>query len=312
MAAYDAWKTVAKSPLVTGRFLWNNNFSITNGLLSKAHLEVTDQNDDTYTFDFSIAYTYQTGDNMAKANVKLWYTDGKLPQINLGFDAQIYRNYSDDGGVSYMKGLKGETRENFIKGGSKVWQYEMRPFLTSDFNEDGVINTFTTLYIAGNNPKEKLKGKKTTIAGLIKGLCFNDELSDVKIRCDGRDFPCHKLILSARSDVFKAMFLSDLKVMENNDNILEIPNISADIMQTFLEFLYQDEIAPEDITCDLLIAADQYNLKSLVDIGLKYLENNINPTNVMEIAATAYLLNQDELIQSASKFIFNNKGKDKF
>ena len=36
---------------------------------------------------------------------------------------------------------------------------------------------------------------------------FNSgDFSDVTLMCGERNFPCHKIILSARSDVFKAMF----------------------------------------------------------------------------------------------------------
>ena len=41
---------------------------------------------------------------------------------------------------------------------------------------------------------------------LIEDLCFNDEMSDCRIICEDQIFPCHKFILSVRSDVFKTMF----------------------------------------------------------------------------------------------------------
>ena len=41
---------------------------------------------------------------------------------------------------------------------------------------------------------------------VIEDLCFNDEMSDCRIICEDQIFPCHKFILSVRSDVFKTMF----------------------------------------------------------------------------------------------------------
>ena len=40
----------------------------------------------------------------------------------------------------------------------------------------------------------------------MEDLCFNDEMSDCRIICEDQIFPCHKFILSVRSDVFKTMF----------------------------------------------------------------------------------------------------------
>ena len=44
------------------------------------------------------------------------------------------------------------------------------------------------------------------LAHLMEDLCFNDEMSDCRIICEDQIFPCHKFILSVRSDVFKTMF----------------------------------------------------------------------------------------------------------
>ena len=55
---------------------------------------------------------------------------------------------------------------------------------------------------------------------MIKDLCFNDDLSDCKIICEEQSFPCHKFILSLRSDVFKTMFQNmDL----NEGNVFKDP-----------------------------------------------------------------------------------------
>ena len=133
------------------------------------------------------------------------------------------------------------------------------------------------------------------------------ESSDITIRCDNQTFPCHKLILSSRSDVFKTMFtMHDSK--EEQNGIIEIEDISAKTMKTFLKFMYKDDLEIEEIDCNLLIAAEKYNFKRLFNICLKQIEKMINAKTVMEITIAAYLVDNKELLLKASEFIFKNRG----
>eukprot|EP00093_Oithona_nana_P014577 14577.XXX_910259_910522_1 [CDS] Oithona nana genome sequencing. len=79
-------------------------------------------------------------------------------------------------------------------------------------------------------------------------------------------------------------------------------------MSLFIKFLYTDQIKSEDIDANLLIAADKYDLKRLVNICLKHLGSIIDVKNVMEITFTAYLIDNEQLLKKASKFISNNIG----
>ena len=143
----------------------------------------------------------------------------------------------------------------------------------------------------------------------VQSLFQNSDLSDLKIICEGKEFPCHKLLLALRSSVFKRMFSSDLKLSEaEDDSVLKIDDISPDVMEVFLKFLYTDELKREDINASLLMAANKYDLKRLVNLCVKHFEANINTENVMEIAVAAYLVENDQLLQKASKFIIDNVG----
>ena len=169
------------------------------------------------------------------------------------------------------------------------------------------------LFVSLDYAKPKLTDTtESTLEKSMQKLFLNDdELSDMKIVCDGKEFPTHKLILSARSDVFKAMFTSNLKINEETESFLQIPDVSAETMETFLKFIYKDVVNVEDIDQNLLIAADKYNIKRLVNICIKHFENTIDTKNVMEITFVAYLINNDTLLEKASKFMIENHGKIK-
>jgi hypothetical protein len=76
---------------------------------------------------------------------------------------------------------------------------------------------------------------------LSEKMYLNDEFSNVKILCDDKTFPCHKVILSNQSEVFKSM-LSDGcgSMIEASTGEIKIKDISADTMESLLYFLYFD------------------------------------------------------------------------
>ena len=142
-----------------------------------------------------------------------------------------------------------------------------------------------------------------TLQQKFENNLFQDHLSDLKIVCEDKEFPVHKFILSVRSDVFKTMFSTF------NEDKLKIEDTNPKTMETFLRFLYTDSFkCCTDLDCNLLMLADKYNVKELVQNCVQALENHMTCENVLEIAYSAYLINDQKLIAKASEFILNNRG----
>ena len=55
--------------------------------------------------------------------------------------------------------------------------------------------------------------------------------------------------------------------------------------------------------------ANKYCIKSLVKVIANYLGNNINMENVYPVIRAAYLMDNDDLLMEASKFIGKNQGQ---
>lgn len=155
-----------------------------------------------------------------------------------------------------------------------------------------------------------LRDEEPTLEKLVKDLCLNQDKSDFKIICENEELPCHKFVLSARSDVFQAMF-EGCESIEKIQGFAKIDDIAIGTMKTFLTFMYQDIVKTSDIDANLLIAADKYNVKRLFNICLHHLDKTIDVENVMSIMIAAYLVNNDALLAKASNFAFNNRGKIK-
>ena len=265
---------------------------------------------------FFVGFKYRNGILNLEKNLKL---DFKLSLSKQNIDGEftyVFRNYeASKVGCIYDPHDKSNYSPFWKQSISKdKMMYCRFPYIDgthkltgADFERNAKVKV--ELFLSIDYAKPKLTDTtEPTLEEMMQKLCFKDDLSDIKIICDGQEFPCHKLILSARSDVFKTMFASPLKMNEKEESILEIPDISAETMKTFLQFIYKDDIEADDIDQDLLIAADKYNIKRLVNICVNYFESIIDAENVMAITFTAYLINNDSLLEKTSAYCHKSNG----
>ena len=145
---------------------------------------------------------------------------------------------------------------------------------------------------------------------LAKKLYADKELVDLKILCDGKTFECHKVVLSCQSEVFKTM-IKNKDLTETKTGIMKIEerDISYDNMGQLLYYLYHEKI--KDISMinpDILVAADKYIVKGLLDECSKYFEANLSLQNALDVLVTAEFTNQKNLFEAASRFVGKNIG----
>src|SRR5699024_2919683 len=76
----------------------------------------------------------------------------------------------------------------------------------------------------------------------LASIRLNGCFSDVTIcaTLDGKEFPAHKVILASRSSVFAAMF-SHEELEENKNKRVDIPEVSGQVLEAFLEYIYSGE-----------------------------------------------------------------------
>ena len=82
-------------------------------------------------------------------------------------------------------------------------------------NVSNILRLFTTHSFTNSNFKGKKKPRldfspppehNVKLGDQLSEAFSGGQFSDVTLVCEEKMFPCHKVILSARSDVFKAMF----------------------------------------------------------------------------------------------------------
>jgi speckle-type POZ protein len=142
-------------------------------------------------------------------------------------------------------------------------------------------------------------GLSTHLDGLFNSMQF----SDVILNISGREFPAHKNILAARSEVFAAMFQNPTK--EKLTNQIEIEDIEPEVFQELLRFIYTGRVQfdkLELIAAGLFIAADKYLLDELKMKCENYMLHHMSPNNCVVLLLHGDLLNPAEPLKEAAKF----------
>lgn len=129
------------------------------------------------------------------------------------------------------------------------------------------------------------------------------KFSDVTFNIRGSKFKAHKAILSARSQVFAAMF--DHETLENLRHQVNIQDIDPEVFQEMLRFVYIGRVAQikmKTLSTRLLVAAGKYLLGSLLTACEKYLVNEISAENCIEFLLLADGHSADYLKRNALDF----------
>ena len=110
---------------------------------------------------------------------------------------------------------------------------------------------------------ESLPVSKHTLKDDMASLMQDGASSDVTLVAGRKELKAHKLILSARSPVFARMFQHNTR--ESITNTVTITDITAEVLEAMLQFIYTDDCAilqksadsSDDVIRELLIAADK-------------------------------------------------------
>ena len=133
--------------------------------------------------------------------------------------------------------------------------------------------------------------------------------SDVQFLVQGVTIPSHTLILQGGSPVFAAMFEHDMT--ESSSRIVVVNDIEPTVFRQLLRFLYTGD-APEmeddeNMTEQLFIAADKYQVDTLKDWCDSLLSKQINEENAVRLLVLAHLHFALWLQEDCIDFIVNKK-----
>ncbi|GFY11041.1 TD and POZ domain-containing protein 3 [Trichonephila clavipes] len=144
----------------------------------------------------------------------------------------------------------------------------------------------------------------------LKCLYGEGVFSDVKLRTATQVFQAHKILLSARSPIFRAMFNTNMK--EKIQKCVDIQDLEDDTVRRMLMYVYTNEVEglQWESALKLHFAADKYQI-----VGLKnecsFLKRNMCPSTVCDLLVLADLHGDGELKTTAQDYALTH-GKEIF
>jgi hypothetical protein len=116
--------------------------------------------------------------------------------------------------------------------------------------------------------------------------------------------PAHKLVLIARSPVFRAMLTGPMK--ESTRRTIKIAHYEEDVVRAFLRFLYCDCCTAADLEAHalgLLAMADEYDVPALLSVCEAYLSIHLTEQNMVHVVEAADMHHLPTLKRTALEYV---------
>jgi speckle-type POZ protein len=152
--------------------------------------------------------------------------------------------------------------------------------LESDFCINGLIHISCNMKIV-RIPKELRMLCSGGLQEHIENLWTKGEEIDVTFEVEGKCIPAHKLILAARSSVFKAELFGHME--EADMDYIRIEDMKFEVFKALIHFIYTDKLRNDlhagmpwtELLQDLFVAADRYALHKLKALCEQRLAENL-------------------------------------
>ncbi|XP_035698724.1 kelch-like protein 24 [Branchiostoma floridae] len=135
----------------------------------------------------------------------------------------------------------------------------------------------------------------------LQGFRLEGHLVDVILCAEGKEIPCHRLVLSACSDYFHAMF--GRAHSESKKDKIEIGGVSAESLQQLVDYAYTSKIT---VTMDnvqpLYEAANMLQVKGVEDKCEKFLTDKLSHETCLVTWALADKVSCEPLLERAKLY----------
>lgn len=140
----------------------------------------------------------------------------------------------------------------------------------------------------------------------LLSLYKEETLCDFTLKIGKENLRVHKVVLCARSPVFKAMLTTEMK--ETVNQLMEIHDLEVEIVRHMLNFMYTD--TADDLNWEtaskLYVAADKYDVAALKRLCSDALKTGLCVANIGDILILSDKHSDDDLKKSVQDFIYEN------
>lgn len=216
-----------------------------------------------------------------------------------------------------------------LKYRGSMWGYKRffrRAMLeTSDYLKDDCLKINCTVGVVVSaidcSRLHSIQVPESDIGAHFGMLLDNAESSDITFDVAGEKFPAHKLVLAARSPIFRSKFFDELE--EDKQEII-ISDLEPKVFKAMLHFIYRDTLTEDvdvdvatpssscmssvsdTLTAKLLAAADRYGLERLRLMCGSHLCKDISVNSVAKILSLADEHHATELKAVCLRFAAEN------
>jgi len=145
------------------------------------------------------------------------------------------------------------------------------------------------------------------LANGLAAMWKSDTLTDFVVHVGQRSFKVHKLVLAARSEMFRTMLTVPLR--EAAENEVSLDGLTPETFERVLEFVYTGRLDPppperQSVASlfSLVVAADRFDMPDLIKKCEGLLKNCLHVDNVVKVLALARRFSLKSLQEVASEF----------
>ncbi|XP_066288879.1 kelch repeat and BTB domain-containing protein 2-like [Branchiostoma lanceolatum] len=141
--------------------------------------------------------------------------------------------------------------------------------------------------------------------GTVGDLQKAGVLQDVVLEVEGRRFPCHRLVLSAASPYFRAMFTSDMA--ESRQKTVVLQGLDEGMFGEILSYIYSGTLHVSLVKVQPLYqAADLLQLDYVRDTCGSYMAINVGRSTCVNLYKFADVFSVDSILNRCLQRIYRN------
>uniref|UniRef100_A0A3B5A542 Kelch repeat and BTB domain containing 3 n=1 Tax=Stegastes partitus TaxID=144197 RepID=A0A3B5A542_9TELE len=143
------------------------------------------------------------------------------------------------------------------------------------------------------------------LLGVLRSLRERGMLFDFTIKVQDHSFPCHRCVLAACSDFFRAMFEVDMR--ERDDGSVTLGNQCQVAVASFLDFAYSGEMLITDGNVDMLFQLASFLQVTVLSRACSdFLIRTMDLCNCLSLLSLAEAYGSSTLLHSANEFVVQN------